>query len=302
WIRENTKENAVFAHWWDYGYLVQYNNRATISDGGNAGGYEINYFTGRNVLTGQNEIEALEFLKSRNVSHFLVVSDEIGKYPAYSSIGSDVNYDRYSWIVTFGLDPQQTYETRNETVYVYKGGFPLDEDFVYNNKVYPRQSAGIGAVLLPIAENIQNNVSGFVINQPSVILVYNGEQLKIPLKCVFLNNQKYEFNNNGIDGCFRVIPTIDSNNRMNAIGAGLYLSPRVKNSLFAELYLFDKKSESFKLAYTDEQQIPLALYNGRLIGPYKVWEINYPKNLKVPEYLYKRELPDPEVTKVKDIY
>ena len=301
WIRENTKENAVFSHWWDYGYLVQYNNRATISDGGNAGGYEVNYFMGRDVLTGQSEQGALEFLKSRNVTHFLAVSDEIGKYPAYSSIGSDVNYDRYSWIITFGLNPQQTQETRNETIYVYTGGFPLDEDFIYNNKVYPRQQAGIGAILLPIAENIQNNVSGFVINQPSVILVYNGEQLKIPLKCVFLNNQKYEFNN-GMDGCFRVIPVINSDGTMNSIGAGLYLSPRVKKSLFAELYLFNKQSENFKLVYNDDTSIPLAMYNGRLIGPYRVWEINYPKSLKVSEYFYKRELPDPEVTKVKDIY
>ena len=301
WIRENTNENAVFSHWWDYGYLVQYNNRATISDGGNAGGYEINYFTGRHVLTGQSEKEALEYLKSRNVTHFLVVSDEIGKYPAYSSIGSDVDYDRYSWITTFSLNPQQTYETRNETVYVYTGGFPLDEDFVYNNKIYPRQAAGIGAVLLPITEEMQENASGFKIGQPTAIIVYNGEQLKIPLKCVFLNNQKYEFSD-GMDGCLRIIPVIDSSNQANQIGAGLYLSPKVRNSLFAELYLFNKQTKNFKLGYSDESQIPLAIYNGRLIGPYKIWEVNYPENLKVPEEFYRRELPDKRVVEVKEDY
>jgi len=298
WIRENTKENSVFAHWWDYGYLVQYNNRATISDGGNAGGYDLNYFMGRNVLTGQTDEEALEFLKSKNATHFLAVNDEIGKYPAYSSIGSDVNYDRYSWITTFSLDSRQTQETRNETIYVYTGGFPLDEDFVYNNKIYPRQSAGIGAVLLPITETTKENVSGFNVNQPSLILVYNGEQLKLPLKCVFINNQKYEFKE-GINGCFRVIPIIQSDNTVNPIGAGLYLSPKVKNSLFARLYLYNEQTNNFKVVYNDESQIPLAIYQGRLIGPYKIWEINYPKDLKVPEYFYKRELPE-EVTKVKD--
>ncbi|MEK6907207.1 MAG: STT3 domain-containing protein [Nanoarchaeota archaeon] len=296
WIRENTQEDAVFAHWWDYGYLVQYNNRATISDGGNAGGYEINYFTGRHVLTGQSEQEALEYLKSRNVTHFLAVSDEIGKYPAYSSIGSDVNYDRYSWITTFGLDPKQTRETRNETVFVYSGGFPLDEDFIYNNKVYPRQAAGIGAILVPL---ILNNEQVVGINQPKAILVYNGEQLELPLSCLYMNNEKYEFDNAVMNGCFRIIPTINDN-LINNIGAGLFLSPRVKKTVFANLYLLNKESENFKLAYSDEDRVPLALYNGRLIGPYKIWEISYPKDLKVPEYFYKRELPDERVTKVRE--
>jgi hypothetical protein len=300
WIRENTNETDVFAHWWDYGYLVQYNNRATISDGGNAGGYDINYFTGRNVLTGQTDKEALEYLKSRNVTNLLIVNDEIGKYPAYSSIGSDINYDRYSWIVNFGLDPKQTQETRNETIYVYTGGFALDEDFVYNNKIYPRQAAGIGAVLIPITEITQDNVSGFNVNQPSVILIYNGEQLKLPLRCLFINNQKYDFNE-GINGCFRIIPIIQSNNNINPIGAGLYLSPKVKDSLFARLYLYNEQNNNFKVAYNDENQIPLAIYNGRLIGPYKIWEVNYPKDLKVPDYIIRREIPS-EVTKVKDEY
>jgi len=301
WIRENTKEDAVFAHWWDYGYLVQYNNRATISDGGNAGGYEINYFTGRHVLTGQSEKEALEYLKSKDVSHLLIVNDEIGKYPAYSSIGSNVDYDRYSWIVTFGLDESKTQETRNETLYVYTGGFPLDDDLIYNGKIYPRRSAGIGAVILPIKEIKQNNsLEGYNINQPSAILVSNGEQIQIPLKCVYINNKKYEFND-GLDACFRVIPTIN-NNQINPIGAGLYLSPKVKNSLFAELYLYNKESDNFKVAYSDESQIPLAIYNGRLIGPYKIWEVNYPKDLKVPEEYYKKELPDPKVTIVNEEY
>src|SRR4030042_838293 len=39
WVRENTPENAVFAHWWDYGYWLQsIGERATILDGGNAVG------------------------------------------------------------------------------------------------------------------------------------------------------------------------------------------------------------------------------------------------------------------------
>src|SRR3989344_5979140 len=134
WVRENTPENSVFAHWWDYGYLVQTGaNRATLSDGGNARG-AINHFIGRHVLTAQNSTEALELLKANEATHLLMISDEIGKYPAFSSIGSDAYYDRYSWISTFVLDTSNVRETRNGISYVYQGGAVLDEDLVYNDK------------------------------------------------------------------------------------------------------------------------------------------------------------------------
>ncbi len=104
WVRDNTPKDAVFAHWWDYGYWVQTGGeRATLSDGGNARG-AINHFIGRHVLTTPNETDALELLKANNATHLLMIVDEVGKYPAYSSIGADADYDRYSWNPTYKLD------------------------------------------------------------------------------------------------------------------------------------------------------------------------------------------------------
>ncbi|MEK6842708.1 MAG: hypothetical protein AABX84_02735, partial [Nanoarchaeota archaeon] len=94
WVRENTQENAVFAHWWDYGYWLQsIGERATILDGGNSIGYW-NHLMGRLVLTGteQDDREALEFLYTHKGTHLLIDSTEIGKYAAFSNIGSDENY------------------------------------------------------------------------------------------------------------------------------------------------------------------------------------------------------------------
>jgi len=60
WIRDETPIDAVFAHWWDYGYWVQsIGNRATVLDGGNAKVFW-NYYMGRLVLTGDNQDDALE--------------------------------------------------------------------------------------------------------------------------------------------------------------------------------------------------------------------------------------------------
>ena len=33
WVRENTSEDAVFSHWWDYGYwITTMSDRATLAD------------------------------------------------------------------------------------------------------------------------------------------------------------------------------------------------------------------------------------------------------------------------------
>ena len=301
WIRDSTQNNSVFAHWWDYGYLVQTGaNRATLSDGGNARG-AINYFMGRHVLTAQTNTEALELLKANEATHLLIVSDEIGKYPAFSSIGSDENYDRYSWISTFTLSDQK--ETRNGIAYIYQGGTALDEDLIYQGKLYPRRAAAIGAFMLE-AQNVEENGTMIGVNfaQPKGVIVYNGQQVEVPINCIFLNNQELKFDNSeGIDACLRIIPII-SENQQNPMGALLYLSPKVKRTLFTRLYLFNQEDEYFKVGYNDEGSMPLSIYNGRLIGPLKIWEINYPDNLNIPEEYYGTEVPNPEVNKVKSEY
>ena len=68
WISENTDEDSIIAHWWDYGYWTQYaGNRATVNDGGRAGG-ELNMYTlARFGMLGDDRSESLEYFKSRNV-------------------------------------------------------------------------------------------------------------------------------------------------------------------------------------------------------------------------------------------
>ena len=306
WVRENTPENAVFAHWWDYGYLIQTGmHRATLSDGGNARN-AINYFIGRHLLTGHNDTEALELLKANNATNVLIISDEIGKYPAFSSIGSDEDYDRYSWINTFSLDLQNTKETRNGTMLVYSGGTPVDHDFVYKGKIYPRRSTGIGAILVPVnsvtTKNEKNETTTQQnFGQPQAILVFNNQQIEIPMSCLFMQGREFKFENYGLDACLLIIPVIQ-NNQMNQIGAALYLSPEVYSTLFTKLYLFGKSTEHFKLVYDDSNSMPLAIYNGRLIGPLRIWGINYPEKIDVSEYYLNNEFPNDEVNKINKAY
>lgn len=292
WAQKNTPENAVFAHWWDYGYWVQAGfDRATITDGGNFFGWW-NYLMGRHVLTGQTEEEPLKFLKAHDATHILMVADEIGKYPAYSSIGSDQNYDRYSWINTFSLDKENSVERRTETELMYQGGTVLDEDLVIDGKVYPANQAGVAAVIL----RIRNTEGGVELSQPSAAVVYQSQRVDLPVRCVFFNGKIIEFPDYKFDACFRLVPVFFSPTQVDPFGAALWLSPRVYHSRVGQMYLLDDESPYYKVVYDDADRTPLAIYQGRLVGPTKIWEIDYPKDVELTEeekeYYLRTDYPD----------
>lgn len=293
WVREQTPEDAVFAHWWDYGYYVQTGGqRATLSDGGNANP-TINYLTGRYLLTGGNDTDALHVLGSRNATHVLVVSDEIGKYGAFSAIGSDANYDRYSWITAYTLDPSQSTQNENLTTLVYTGGSILDDPVEYQGVELPAYAAAVVGFIIPFQSDADANFLGF--KDPSAVVYYDSQYYTMPLRCVFFDGKEYIFGNeetfDGLDACLQIIP-VYQNGQFNGLGAGLYLSHDVWNTWFTEHYLFGLDSEYFVTVYDDSDSVPLAVYNGRIIGPHKVWEVHYPENLTIGEEFYITELPE----------
>jgi asparagine N-glycosylation enzyme membrane subunit Stt3 len=303
WVRDNTPTTAVFAHWWDYGYWLQsIGERATILDGGNAIGYW-NYFMGRYVLTGTDEQMALNFLYAHNGTHLLIDSTEIGKYSAFSSIGSNAEYDRYSWIPTILLDETQTQEKNNETMLIYPVGVPLDEDLILNENgkdvLLPQQSAGVAAIAIKEGKNKE-------ILQPIIFFVYNGKQYQQPLKNIYLNGKLYEFES-GFDAGIFIFPKLEivDGGRVNMVenGAALYLSKRVIHSQLATLYLFNRQSSYFKLAYTGDNLIMEDLKNqgvnnlGDFVyyqgfqGPIKIWQVSYPSGMSVNQTYLDLEYP-----------
>jgi len=129
WVRDNTAENSIFTSWWDYGYFVQYlGERPTITDGGHANGFW-DHLIGRYLLTTPKPETALSFMKSHNVSYLLIDPTDLGKYPAYSKIGGDENFDTFSVITTGVIDDKQTMETADTIRRVYNIGGVVDEVF-----------------------------------------------------------------------------------------------------------------------------------------------------------------------------
>jgi len=292
WVRSNTPENAVFAHWWDYGYWVQsIGNRATVTDGGNAINFW-NYWTGRLVLTGDNQKDALEFLYIHNASYLLIDSSDIGKYGAFSSIGSDENYDRSSWIPTMISDEKQSQETRNGTTRIYQGGFAIDEDVIYNQDGKEIFLPSGGAAIIGIVINTIPSGQEISFNQPEAIFYYQNTQYKIPLRYIYFNKQFFDFKT-GLGASVYVVPrviqTTGQGVQIDNLGALMYISPRVTRGLFAQLYFLNdalNNFPAFKLTHSEPSLIVESLRNQNLViddfvyfqgiqGPIKIWKINY---------------------------
>jgi len=298
WVRENTETNAVFGHWWDYGYWIQsIGERATVLDGGNAISYW-NHLMGRHGLTSPNSTDALEFLYAHNTTHFLIDSTDIGKYAAFSSIGSDATYDRRSWIPTFLRDNNQIKETKNSTITVYTGGSSLDGDLIYEENgtriFLPGGNAGIGAVL------IEKEASGNLKKQPEGIFVYQDKQYNLPLRYAFSNGKFLDFGSGAEAGVF-IFPRVTETS-IEPDGALLYLSDRTVKSQLARLYLYKENDPNFKLVYSEDDYVveqvkkqnpqigDIIFFNG-IRGPIRIWEIEYPKDIKFKQEYLNKEYP-----------
>jgi dolichyl-diphosphooligosaccharide--protein glycosyltransferase len=296
WVRTSTPLDSVFAHWWDYGYWVQsIGNRATIVDGGNAITFW-NYYMGRLVLTGDNQNDALNFLYTHNADYLLIDSTDIGKYGAFSVIGSDKDFDRYSWIGTFFLDESQTQETKDSFINVYTGGINLDEDLIINQNgkeiFIASNNAGVAAILTP-----KDNQGNFL--QPSFIVVQQGNQYTIPMRYLYFNDEFIDFDT-GVEATAYIFPrlTLNGNSVSQKLdGAVMFISPRLMRGMLAQVYLLDdplNKFPNFELVHNETPLIiedlrrsgaslPNIVYLNGLQGPIKIWKIKYNGNEKIKE-------------------
>ena len=302
WVRDNTSQDAVFGHWWDYGYWLQgIGERATVLDGGNAVSYW-NHLMGRYALTGTDNRAALDFLYAHETTHLLIDSTDIGKYGAFSSIGSDPSYDRASYIPVIDKDLTQAAETKNGIRFIYRAGVGLDEDVIYEldgEKIFlPAGRAALGGVSLEL------NSAGEVIGQPIAIFLDQGRQIEIPMKYAF-DTELREYDE-GLEAGIRIIPRFiedSQGQRIDHSGSLLYLSKRTVNAQLTRLYLYGEEGNGFNLAHSEDDIIVKDLkrqgastsefinYRG-FRGPIKIWEINYPSDIQVNEEFLETTYPE----------
>ena len=294
WVRENTSPGSVFVHWWDYGYWVQtIGQRPTVADGGHFIGYWP-HLIGRYVLTTPYPETALSFMKTHNVSYLLIDSTDLGKYGAYSIIGSnEADEDRLSQIPVMIYDSSQSRETNTSDMRLYQGGVFVDEDILYSeneNQIFlPSNNAVMGGVIIETSKN------GSMASQPVGIFIYNQKQISIPIRYLYYEEKLIDFGG-GLNAVIRLIPQVVQTAEgvnIDRTGAAIYLSPRVSKGLFAQLYLLDDPFEKYptiNLAYAEQELLiknlnsqganlgEFVYFNG-FRGPIKIWKIDYPSNI-----------------------
>jgi len=303
WVRENTPKESIFIHWWDYGYWVQtIGERATVVDGGHPWGFW-DHLVGRYILTAPAPEIALSMMKTDNVSYLLIDSSDIGKYPAFSKIGSDKGgEDRYSQIPIFSVDPAQTRETSNKTMRVYTGGGIVDEDIIYtpeeenSTEIFlPKGSSYVIFIIYDIVK--KGNES--TMEQPKAIFFYNNQQISIPVRYAYYQGKKFDYKK-GLNATISFVPKVSSapNNQVQSdeIGAAIYLSPKVSKGLLGQLYLLDSNAgrySEFELAHSEPDKYiaylesmglklgEFAYISGNLRGPIKIWKITPDENISV---------------------
>jgi hypothetical protein len=278
WLRDNTPEGSVVSHWWDYGYWTQaVGERPSTEDGGKGGSYWI-YTLARYGMVAFEEDGPLTYFKSHNVDYVLYSWEEIGKYHAFSYLSSHKGppgeYDRESTIGIFLLAQEK--EVRNGTLYAYQGGWTFDQDIVIDNLVLPENRAGVGAILMTLDENRTLN------NAPEAIIVYNDKQYNEKINCVYINGEKQTFDtNSSLDACIVFVDRYPNQQQKIDQGGIIFLSNKVYPGLFARLYILNEEVEGFEQVYSDNT--PFAIFKSRVIGPIRIWKINYPEDVKVDQ-------------------
>jgi len=315
WMRENTNSKDIFVHWWDYGYWIQtIAHRPTVTDGGHAGGNGADHFIGRYILTTPNPITALSYMKTWNVSYLLIDSTDFGKYGAYSKIGSDKDYDRFSFPAIGVVDEAQTIETANSIKSIYSFGTIVDEDINYNGTFLPgptydsAQRPSYKSYFLGAIVTMTQAGKDARISQPEGVYSYNNKQYRLPIRYIYINGEIQDFGS-GVDAVLMIIPRLDQNSQggtsVKPLGAGIYLSPKVQKGLYARLYLMNdpfNQYSTLKIVHTESDYVSdylkmqginaeIVYYNG-FRGPIKIWEVDYPSNTKTHEELLSQSIPN----------
>jgi len=276
----------------------------------------------------ENEIQLLEKLYNMNYvmpSYLYIDPTDIGKSYQFTRLGSNLVYDKISWISTFFSAIPAEYNINigirtligNKLYYVfanndtlsYYGNFPLDEDIYINGTKIPRciPDLGItncGEILRvdvefsePIVEIEQLreiiNVTGIspqFVKNVTAILYYNGEYYTISLGCLYLDGTKLEFPNADYYGCLYITPSIDNSNNILSVSTAYFISQKSMNYTWVKLYFFNEGSPYFKLVFYTYPGIP-PIYQipfgvYQEVQPSEIWKIYYPENFTVPEYKY----------------
>jgi len=276
----------------------------------------------------EREVQLLRKLYEMNCimpSYLYIDPTDIGKSYQFTRLGSDLMYDKISWISTFVSVIPEGYNVNfgvrtiigNRVYYVladnntlsYYGDFPLDEDIYINDMKIPRCIPDFGITNCgrivrvdiefsePIVEIKQlrevineTKISPWLVKNVTAIVYYNGKYYKMSLGCLYLKGARLDFPNPDYYGCLYVTPSILNPDNILSISLAYFISQKSMNYTWIRLYFFEDGHPHFELVFYTYPRIPpvyrVPLEIYQEVQPSKIWKINYPENFTVPEYKY----------------
>ena len=188
-------------------------------------------------------------------------------------------------------DPSQIQEKSNSLVRIFQGATIVDQDIIYTlegKEIFlPAYKSAIIGVLF------ETTTEGNLI-QPQGVFSYNGAQIQIPLKYVYLGGEIIEFEE-GLESTISIIPRIISGNQgyqADNFGTLIYLSPKTMNSLVAQAYLLNNSFNQYDglelvhsevSPYLNGANIGEFFYFNGIQGPIKIWKVNVPEEIVARE-------------------
>jgi len=276
----------------------------------------------------EREIQLLKKLYETNYvmpSYLYIDPTDIGKSYQFTRLGSDLMYDKISWISAFVSILPEEYNVNfgvrivignkiyyvlanNNTLYYY-GDFPLDEDIYINDTKIPRCIYDLGItncgrivrVSIEFSEPIvevkqlrevinETKISPWFVKNVTATVYYNGKYYEVSLGCLYLKGARLDFPNPDYYGCLYVTPSILNPDNILSISMAYFISQKSMNYTWVRLYFFEDGYPYFRLVFYTYPRIPpvykVPLEIYQEVQPSKIWKINYPENFTVPEYKY----------------
>ena len=273
-IMEHTDEDAVIAAWWAYGSKVHwFAKRATVVDEDHYIPYWI-FLIARHVFSGPSSTEALTFLKTHNVTHLLITTNELLKLDAVTYTGSDETYDRGA-AVHF-LRPMHTHEVTpsvQQTDLIPHSSRTMDTLSLNGKNYPPGQWLLRGVSLRSDGDSWEAKVHG----------VTKDGRFSLPPSEFQVGTSHISHEKKGVPGSVVVFRN-DTTGKMQAF----YLSAGAARLLTVRLYLFLEDVPGFSLIYDTNSEVRCEPDGFRL------WKIDYPETILPNPKYWERDFPSLE--------
>lgn len=264
WINDNTASDAVFIHWWDYGYWVQsVGNRTTVLDGGN---YEAPNRAAEHFFTSSNVTEYRDVLEYySNPTHMLICDDDVLKFYQIARIGlKDVWFSPFvssrqisSSQIQGGIINATKYPTSIEMNPI-SGIAPITGDMYIGGKLFAAWNTYVQGILVPFGNNTFGDPLGLVVNP-----LYGA--VLVPFNCVcYREIGCQDIRDDGIPDCVLYIQQ-----------GVIYMPNITRDMLFTQTYMLNMTVPGFNRVYDNGLPFDIQGISSQGRTQIQVWEIDY---------------------------